>query len=345
VTETAATYDAAPGIWLSPWGGYDGPKEKRLASAHGQGFETNEGGLALSGPNYYRYFRDTCVEMIAKYGVNQFKFDGTGNANEVIKGSDFDSDFDAAIHLIGELRAKKPDLYVNLTTGTYPSPFWLLYADSIWRGGEDHSFAGVGTDRQRWITYRDSQLYRHVVEDGPLFPMSSLMLHGLIYARYAERLGSDPNHDFRDEVHSYFGTGTQLQEMYITPTLLSSDDWDVLAETAKWSRDNAQTLKDSHWIGGDPARLEVYGWASWSQAKTKAKAIVTLRNPSDKAQDFIASLSTLLDLPPRTAPAFAARSPWKADADKPKIAIRSQDGHTFHLQPFQVLTLELTPSL
>ena len=267
VSQTAATYSAAPGIWLSPWGGYDGPKEKRLTSAHAQGFETNEGGLALSGPNYYRYFRDTCVEMIAKYGVNQFKFDGTGKANEVIKGSEFDSDFDAAIHLIGELRAKKPDLYVNLTTGTYPSPFWLLYADSIWRGGEDHSFAGVGTDRQRWITYRDSQLYRHVVEDGPLFPLNSLMLHGLIYARYAERLGSDPGHDFPDEVHSYFGTGTQLQEMYITPSLLSSDDWDVLAEAAKWSRDNAQTLKDSHWIAGDPARLEVYGWASWSRAE------------------------------------------------------------------------------
>ena len=121
--------------------------------------------------------------MIEKYGVNQFKFDGTGNANEVIKGSEFDSDFDAAIHLIGELRAKKPDLYVNLTTGTYPSPFWLLYADSIWRGGDDHSFAGVGTNRQRWITYRDSQIYRWVVEEGPLFPMNSLMLHGLIYAR------------------------------------------------------------------------------------------------------------------------------------------------------------------
>jgi len=292
VAQTAASYGAAPGIWLSPWGGYAEPKERRLASAHAQGFETNEGGLALSGPNYYRYFRDTCLDMISKYGVNQFKFDGTGNADEVIKGSQFDSDFDAAIHLIGELRAKKPDLYVNLTTGTYPSPFWLLYADSIWRGGDDHSFAGVGTNRQRWITFRDSQIYRWVVEDGPLFPMNSLMLHGLIFARYAQRLGTDPGHDFPDEVHSYFGTGTQLQEMYITPSLLSSDDWDVLAEAAKWSRDNAQTLKDSLWIGGDPARLEVYGWASWSQEK--AKAIVTLRNPTDHPQDFTASLSALL---------------------------------------------------
>jgi hypothetical protein len=340
VTQTAEGYGAAPGIWLSPWGGYDKPKQQRLASARAQGFETNEGGFALSGPKYYRYFRDTCFEMVDKYRVNQFKFDGTGNANEVIKGSDFDSDFDAAIHLIGELRAKKPDLYVNLTTGTYPSPFWLLYADSIWRGGEDHSFAGVGSNRQRWITYRDSQIYRWVVEEGPLFPMNSLMLHGLIYARHAQRLGSDPGHDFPDEVHSYFGTGTQLQEMYITPSLLSTQDWDVLAEAAKWSRDNAQTLKDSHWIGGDPVRLEVYGWASWSPAK----GIVTLRNPSDRQQDFTTTLAALLELPADSTPSYAARSPWKAESAASTLNISVKEQHTFHLQPFQVLTLVLVPS-
>ena len=340
VSQTATSFGAAPGIWLSPWGGYDKPKEQRLASARAQGFETNEGGLALSGPKYFRYFRDTCLDMIAKYSVNQFKFDGTGNVNEVIKGSEFDSDFDAAIHLIGDLRAKKPDLYVNLTTGTYPSPFWLLYADSIWRGGDDHSFAGVGTNRQRWITFRDSQLYRWVVEEGPLFPMNSLMLHGLIYARYAERLGDDPDHDFSDEVHSYFGTGTQLQEMYITPSLLSSQDWDMLAESAKWSRENAQTLKDSHWIGGDPARLEVYGWASWSHEK----AIMTLRNPSDQPQDFTARLSMLLELPGGAARAYVARSPWKNDSASPAVTLRSQEQHAFHLKPFQVLTLEMVPS-
>ena len=338
VSETAARYGAAPGIWLSPWGGYDGPKEKRIASAHTQGFETNEGGLALSGPKYYRYFRDTCMEMIEKYGVNQFKFDGTGNANAVIKGSEFDSDFDAAIHLIGELRVKKPDIYVNLTTGTYPSPFWLLYADSIWRGGEDHSFAGVGTNRQRWITYRDSQIYRCVVEEGPLFPLNSLMLHGMIYARYAERLGSDPNHDFADEVHSYFGTGTQLQEMYITPTLLSSQDWDVLAEAAKWSRENASVLKDSHWIGGDPARLEVYGFAAWSPKET----IVTLRNPSDHAQDFKADLKSLLELPNDAVATFDATSPWKISSKK-VAAMVLQPETTIHLDPFEVRTMELLP--
>jgi hypothetical protein len=32
------------------------------------------------------------MDMIHKYGVNQFKLDGTGNVNSVVPGSSFDSD-------------------------------------------------------------------------------------------------------------------------------------------------------------------------------------------------------------------------------------------------------------
>src|ERR1700758_2864987 len=147
--------------------------------------------------------------MVDRFGVNQFKFDGTGNADRVFPGSAFDSDFDAAIHLIHQVREEEPGIFINLTTGTHPSPSWVFYADSIWRGGEYHDFAGVGTPRQRWITYRDEQTYRNIVLGGPLFPLNSLMLHGIIYAKQAKDLDSDPGNDFADEVHSYFGGGTQ----------------------------------------------------------------------------------------------------------------------------------------
>src|SRR5689334_11405296 len=173
--QAAGLVGAAPGVWMSPWGGYGEPKKRRLEFAQQQGFETNESGFVLSAPKYYARFRDICFKMMRDYGVNQFKFDGTNG-----------SDFDAAIRLIEELRSEKPGIYINLTTGTYPSPFWLRYADSIWRGGEDHEFAGVGSSRQRWITYRDADTYEHVVRAGELFPLNALMLHGLIYARSEE---------------------------------------------------------------------------------------------------------------------------------------------------------------
>jgi hypothetical protein len=277
--------------------------------------------------------------MVTQYDVNQFKLDGTGNVDQVVKGSAFSSDFDAAIHLIGDLRKLKPDLYINLTTGTWPSPFWLFYADSIWRGGDDTEFAGVGTDRERWITYRDGDTYDEIVKGGRLYPLNSLMLHGIVFAQKAPHLDTASEVDFANEVHSYFGTGTQLQEMYITPSLLTNADWDVLAESAKWSRRNASTLVDTHWIGGDPRWLEVYGWAAWSSRK----AIVTLRNPSAQPQEFSLSVERVFELPEGATRRFKAHSPWAADASQAAIALEAGKPYVFHLAPFQVLTLETIP--
>ncbi len=339
VKTAAEKYGADPGVWMSPWGGYSTPKQERIAFGKAAGYEIVDGGYALSGPKYYAAFRDVCMDMIHKYSVNQFKFDGTGNVDSVFPGSRFDSDFSAAIHLIGELRAAKPDLFINLTTGTWPSPFWLRYADSIWRGGEDDSTAGVGSYRERWITYRDADTFRHIVQNGPLFPLNSLMLHGMIYARSHKYLDKDPGNDFRNEIRSYFGTGTQLQEMYITPSLLTKANWDDLAEAAKWSRAHADVLKDTHWVGGDPAWLQVYGWASW----TPAEGILVLRNPSDKEQTMRVKLQDVFELPPEAAQTYTAKSPWKDDAGRPAILLRAQQAHEFHLAPFEVLTLNVTP--
>ncbi len=339
IREAAEKLGADPGVWMSPWGGYAEPKEERIAFGKAAGYEIVDGGYALSGPKYYAAFRDVCMSMIHQYGVNQFKFDGTGNVNSVVPGSQFDSDFAGAIHLIGELRAAKQDIFINLTTGTWPSPFWLLYADSIWRGGEDDSTAGVGSYRERWITYRDAQTYRNVVEGGPLFPLDSLMLHGLIYARFHKYLDKDPGNDFRNEIRSYFGAGTQLQEMYITPSLLTQANWDDLAEAAKWARANTDVLEDTHWIGGDPAQLQVYGWASW----ISRKGIIVLRNPSDHAQEFALDVRQAFELPPDAPRIYRAISPWAADRMSVPLHLRAGRSQPIVLRPFQVLTLDAEP--
>jgi len=212
----------------------------------------------------------------------------------------------------------------------------LLYVDSTWRGGADHSFSGKGSARQRWINYRDTQTYNRVVRAGPLYPLNALMLHGIIYATNAQNLGTTSDQDFADEVHSYFGTGTQLQEMYITPGLLNAQNWDDLAEAAKWSRANADVLVDTHWIGGSPVRNEVYGWAAW----TPRKGILVLRNPDEVAASFAGDVKQLFELPEGAAKTFRLGSPWKKDRGTPAIELRAGQPHTFSLQPFQVLTLE-----
>jgi hypothetical protein len=296
--------------------------------------EIDSQGYALSGPKYYDLFHRVTLSLVKDFGINQFKFDGTGSPDKQYPGSAFSSDFEAAIQLIHDLRAARPGLFVNLTTGTWPSPFWTRYADSIWRGGNDHSFAGVGPWREKWITYRDGDTFHGIVEKGPLYPLNSLMLHGMIYGQYADHLKDDPSGDFRNEVRSYFGTGTQLEEMYITPSKLTPANWDDLAASAKWAFGNRETLVDTHWVGGDPLNLEVYGWASW----TPRKGILVLRNPSDKPQAFYLDAERVFELPPNVKGTWHGRSPY---ADSPAaLDLKVSEPQIVDLKPFEVRVME-----
>ena len=333
----AAKFHFGIGVWISPFGGYDVAKTQRLKYASQFGYETNDSGFSLAGPKYYERFHDICLEMVQKYGVNQFKFDGLAagaRANE----NGLTRDGDAMLRLVEDLRAAKPDIYINQTTGTWPSPFWLLYVDSTWRGGADHDFQAQGSWCQRWMTYRDAQTHDNVVIKAPLYPLNSLMLHGIIYAKNASHLTDMSDADFASQAREFFGNGTQLQEMYITPSLLNNQNWDDLAEAAKWSRRNADVLVDTHWIGGDPGKGEVYGWASWSPRK----AILMLRNPTDQPVNFTADTASLFELPTGAPEKIVMRSPWKKDRQEPAVTLESGSLATLALKPFEVLVLEET---
>ena len=337
IRKLAESYGADPGVWFSPWGGYGAPHDNRIKAA-GDRFETNVRGFALSGPKYYEHFKNMCVHMIKENGVNHFKFDGTSSEAEPAKGSKFGSDFEAAISLIDELRGVRPDLYINLTTGTWASPFWFSIADSIWRGDWDHDFCGVGTKRNQWITFRDAQIYLNNVKISPLFPINSLMTHGVIYNKGAHGLTTTEGDDLAKEIWSGFGLGTQMQELYITPAMLKDDEWDTLAAAAKWSRANKDTLVDSHWVGGNPADLVVYGFASWSPAK----GIVTLRNPSSEEQEFVFDPAAIWELPVGAPAKYTLSSP---KGDKlPAKSIEAGKPVVVKLAPFEVLVLEGTPA-
>ena len=337
--EAAAKYGAAPGVWLSPWGGYGPPKEKRIVAGAAAGYEVVAGGFALSGPRYWRRFHQVVMVLLSEGGINQFKFDGTGNVGSVYPGSEFDSDFAAAIRLIDEVREARPGVFVNLTTGTWASPFWLRWADSIWRDGYDHNFTGKGSARERWLTYRDRETYENVVVKGPLFPLNSLMLHGIIFARHAVELETDPDGAFAHEVRSYFASGTQLQELYLTPELLDAKGWETLAAAARWAREHAAVLADTHWVGGNPGRLDVYGWAAWSPER----AFLTLRNPDDRPRLAEIDLARQLELPPDAGRWFTVRDLWGSGPELP-ARLDADRAITLRLAPFAVVTLELTPA-
>jgi hypothetical protein len=329
------------GAWLSPWGGYGSAQAERLKYGRTQGYEINAAGFSLAGPKYYACFRDRCRQMMEDYGVNFFKFDGVGAGLAYEKlAPDQRADIVALMRLADELRRLRPDLYLSLTTGTWPSPYWLWHGDSVWRNGDDCGFCGQGSRRQQWINYRDATTQQMVVRRGPLFPLNSVMNQGITYAKLgtAAQMANDLK-DVVDEFRMFFGCGTQLQELYVTPQMMTPPMWDALAEAAAWSRGNADVLVDTHWIGGDAGKSEPYGYASWSPRK----GILCLRNPNREPKTLSLKLVDAFELPSDAPRQYTLKSPWKADAGLPARSLAAGADYRIELQPFEVRMLEAIP--
>jgi hypothetical protein len=126
--------------------------------------------------------------------------------------------------------------------------------------------------------------------------------------------------------------------MYITPRLLTAENWDTLAEAAKWSRANADTLVDTHWIGGSPVDREVYGWASWSPRK----GILTLRNPNARKASIEIDPAKAFELPADAAQTYSLVSPFK-DQELDVATLTAGTKTRFKLKPFEVLVIEAIP--
>ena len=339
--DLAMKYGSSVGTWLSPWGGYGRAKAERLEYGKTQGFETNARGFSMAGPTYYARFRDVCRRMIEDYGVNYFKFDGIAlGIDSEGAGPEFAADVEALLRLTGELRVMRPDVYLSITTGTWPSPYWLWYGDSVWRNGHDWNVHGEGTTRQQWITYRDMITYRMIAQRAPLYPLNSLMTVTVCYAQLgtATKMANDPG-DQIDEIRMAFGSGTQLGELYVTPQMMQPAAWDALAESVRWSRENADVLVDVHFVGGDPGQGEPYGYAAWSPRK----GILVLRNPSRSAADLTLDLATAFELPATAPEDFGVRSRWPRAGRDLSFELPAAKPHAFHLDPFEIVVLEATP--
>lgn len=324
VRERVAAAGANLGVWISPLGGYDPNRTWRTQRAREAGIIPPDGSLDLSCRSYYDWFLNRCRAFLQNDSVNYLKWDAAGGW--------VDPHAMALARLATELHQATTNLFINMTVGSWSSPFWLHHVDSTWRGGWDGSYEGVGTDRERSITYRDAQTCRAVAKMSPLYPLNSLMTCGVICT------DASAGEDLRHDVRAFFGSGTALQELYLRPAALSSNTWDDIAEAARWARQNADVLVDSHWIGGNPARLEIYGWASW----TPRKGILVLRNPSDATNSIAIDAATAFELPADAPRTYRLSAPF-ADQRLPVSTLSAGEPILMTLLPFEVLVFDAAP--
>ncbi|WP_343758885.1 discoidin domain-containing protein, partial [Clostridium oceanicum] len=354
--ETAANHDGQLGVWMSPFGGYSGSANRANANPElgpvGYRFK-------LSNENYYKVFKDRVFDMIDNQGVTSFKFDGVGRGLQS-SGPDASTfkEYENLLTLLLEIREHSPDVFIYCTVGTWASPYWLWYTDSIWRDNADQGISGEGTgnpeapgirDREQWINYRDNAIRQHNVVENPYMTINELMTHGVTYSTHANyKFNNDLNQQYvKDsllhDMKMLFALGGSLQELHIQKDQIDALTeehkdfiWDNLAKNIKWSQENFALLSDNQWVGGSPDAGQVYGFASWS----KEKAILSLRNPSNSEKTFTIDPQKVFNIPEGEAKTYlfterdGIKIPFEVTAGKP-VNIK--------LKPFDVLILEGKP--
>jgi len=88
-----------------------------------------------------------------------------------------------------------------------------------------------------------------------------------------------------------------------------------------------------HWVGGDPGKGQVYGFAAW----TKGKGMLMLRNPAEKMGEIEIDIGQAFELPAGAAKKYRLSRPWNDERDKPGAILEAGQPRRLVLEPFEVI--------
>jgi len=186
--------------------------------------------------------------------------------------------------------------YRLLSPAPWPSPWWLDYMYAI-RVGEPQPQTQqfdwsrpLPQPRDAAMNWNSARIHREIETMRGFVPLSGLLSPGLVKARFApvdkDLVALDR---WMDDVVLNLARGSRIQELYVSPELVSPQAWAMLARGLHWAQAEASMLRNMRWTGGDPAKGEVYGYVSQKGQVT----LYVLRNPKMTADRFRVRLADL----------------------------------------------------
>ncbi|MCX6271553.1 MAG: alpha-galactosidase [Bacteroidetes bacterium] len=344
------TLGAGLGVWFGPTGGYSF-RMKRVDWMKEHGYEVVGKGrdysmLCLGGKNYSALFEKRVSDMVVNEGVSYFKWDGIQfSCSEPDHGHPVGiysrrAILESLIHKCRAVRKLNPATYLNITSGTWLSPWWVKYANQIWMDGGDYGFADVPSINMRdaAITYRDFVLYDDFTNKGLWFPVANLMTHGIIKGNL-ENVGggNDPIDKFTNDAVLYFARGISMFELYISPDLLSDQEWDVLGDAINWAKEKKDILAKTFMIGGNPTKGECYGYVHFKDDQ----GILGVRNPVADPSRIMIPLDAAYGLAPG-ASGLVVEAVYPYRYIFPRL-FRAGDSVDVALDGFETAILEVYP--
>jgi hypothetical protein len=351
------------GLWLSPgclFGAHAEVDKMRV-----QGFEALDDWMSMAGPRYMQALEDRLVEL-TRQGVVFYKLDGVfGHLNirnfelhgekygipampqlglEDFKAGDprlNDSKYDELkiyyltagterlMQIFQKVAKVNPNIYIVISNGAYLSPWWLMSVDTIWmiNAGD----AAGGSSRTDELVYRDGRYYDIWRNKNLQFPMCAVFNH-----EPKKTTAGESSAIFRDYLFMSLSRGTGFLELYLKPSVLQSNDWNVLSDGLHWATEEFPTFSRVRMHGGDPRAGEVYGYTAWNQQQ----GYISLHNPSDKSKTYTVKLDRAFGLLPKTG-SYSISSPIGAESLR-EVPTKCNfgDSLTFRLSPREIRIID-----
>ena len=296
--------ECAPGLWISPSSCY--PTALDAPWAKSNGYEVlKDGRLCLGGEKYAKAFRERLREMV-KRGVRHIKLDGcvlrcceTDHGHE--PGSlSTESIAEGFIAAVQNVRRANPEVWLEPTCfGWNPSPWWLMYCDSVIGSyGDDAPFGRVPNPiyRDSYTTARD--YYNLQGAQWSPIPIEAQEVLGIIHQT------PEP---FMDDAVTTVLRGNQFLPVYLNPKFMDARRWQMFSALLGWARSNEELICTTipllpvSWQEGRCPKFsenavmprEPYGYFHWAAQK----GLVLLRNPWIESATYHIALSEANGVP------------------------------------------------
>ena len=298
------------GVWFGPRGGYTeaGSYAKNLKKiGYHKCRQSND--ICTGSPQYIDALIDRMIGFMREYNVNYFKLDGfsckackskkhghpAGGKEE--KGVYYYS-FLWEKWLAGfeRLRAVNPDVYLNLTSYSHCSPWFLKWVDAVWlNNSADMYYEGEGSNLDQCLNYRDGRYYDYYCVRQQQFPASRIYNHEPCYGKKnynpplphkSHRTVYYTDEEFTRYLLMCMMRGTGFVELYYSPAMFDGAKWEINARILNWAEENFHILRHSEYFGGIPKNGDCYGYAAFEDGN----GFVIVRNPSSRSKKLTVPL-------------------------------------------------------
>lgn len=306
------------GLWISPKGGWLYCTQMAdVVEKSGMGMKNEYGYGIITGDSVYiHHMRDFMLDVQREYNLNYWKIDGFFHLlpQDTKTGRYITGGYKGMYHvtehwerwlkvlkeLYEDAKSRGTDLWLNLTSRTKPSPWFLQFCNSVWiTHGEDQYDLMIDerdVKLEKQMNYRDNIYYENFYERQYQFPAYAYFNHDPSYGKSRFEPNCATDEEFRIYLYMIAMRGAYLWDMlYSAENLDVGNKWAINTEVLSFAETHQKTLGNSMIFGERPSTGGCIGYSAWDEEA--GEGFLAVRNPSGEEKTLMINLTSDIGVP------------------------------------------------